>query len=217
MAIFAPVNMMGPAHRGPQLQALAQKAAQNVMQRQRLRTMLRTSAGAARAGAAPGGGQGLMTAQRGVHTALSQHAPNMPNQGIAAMLGGNGGASPVDTSGMYNSSGGGADFQSIPDPNDPTQSPASVGGSSALAAINPGGALWNGAASSSSNVNSGTSNGGGSLFTPNDGSTPSTGGGGLIPLNGGLFYDPVSDTVVGGQAPANYGGAVNGTAHGAGI
>lgn len=202
MAIFQPVNMTGPAHRGPQIQQLAQQAAQNVMRRQRMRSMLKTSAAAAR-GAVPGGGQGLMTAQRGVHTVLS-HPGLVPNMGSAFAPGSNtvGPASPQDP-GLYNAAGGGADFQSLPDPTDPSQSPASVGGPVQIPlppgfGSAPGGPEFNpgvGGGSSGPIASPGLGGSvGGPIYTPGVGGSS----GGLIPLNGGLFYDPATDSVVGG-------------------
>lgn len=225
MAIFQPVNMMGPAHRGGQIQQLAQQAAQNVMRRQRMRSMLRTSAGAARP--AVTGAQGLLTAQRG-HTGIP-HPGLIPNMSAGLMAAAGPGAvpiQPVDT-GALNSSGGGLDFQSIPDATDPQQSPQ-LGGNTPPAGTPPPpyagapylggdrqpvppapstGGAGTGAASAAlaGAASAGNAVGGvGSLFGPGGAISPANAG--LIPLNGGLFYDPSTDKVVGSSAAGSASG-----------
>lgn len=204
MAIFSHVDLMGPAHRQNQVQVLAQKAAQNVLRRQRLRKLIQGAA--AQAG---GGGAGMP-----VHGSMVHHAPGtrghiqraaIPADQLQSMLQGAGGPAGVVMPGMTNPSGGGYDFGSIQDPTDPHQSPASLPPDTVdnqSSATPP--PMFPGAPGSP-----GTTGGiGGPPSTPGGGS----GGGyvgitpftpmppGAIPLGGGLFYDPATDTVIGGNA-----------------
>lgn len=198
-----PVNVMGPAHRGTQLAALAQTAAQNVMRRQRMRSLINNGASGARP---PGLGQPLATAGRGLHT------PGMPTPGHGVANAGSDMQSQllaILSGGQYNPSGGGGDFGSLPN-TDPTQPHPQVGnpggvmqpGAPALPpGTNPGGAAqWTSGAPSG-----GADNPGGGAQWAGTGPAAGTPSGGLIPLSGGLFYDPATDTVVGGGGAAGGG------------
>lgn len=210
MAVFAPVNMMGPAHRQASIQQASQAAAQNVMRRQRMKAligrgaagvnstgqqqMLRGSMAARPSGVhpasmlLPGGGMGTLAQQ----LALSSASATLPN-------GANG----------MNPNGSGSDFGAVADPNDGQQAPVSVtpGTPGAVpqwpGTPNGGGSLFVG---QPPNVATGGPNGGGSLFVGNDGNSGGPpAGGGSIPLGGGLFYDPATDQVHGAGGPITKG------------
>jgi hypothetical protein len=128
MAIFNPVDMMGPAHRGAQIQKLAQNAAQNVMRRQRMRSLIHAGAsvagrGAGGASGGVGGGIPFQSSMRarpqGTHSTFMR-PPGGP-QSIAEILASAGQRAQSPSGGFFGNAGGGFDFTSLPDPNDPRQ------------------------------------------------------------------------------------------------
>lgn len=145
MALFGTLNVMGPAHRGAQLQSLAQTAAQNVMRRQRMKALLRTgAAAAAQAGAGhAAGGPGMRIRGSAMHSMVGTRGhiqrPNLTADQLAQMArsAANQGHLPDGRlGGVYGPGGGGFDFGSIPDSSDHSQSPASL---EATAAVQGGG------------------------------------------------------------------------------
>jgi hypothetical protein len=158
-------------------------------------------------------------AQRGggqqIHSSLREHPTSLrglslrggPGAGIGNGVG-NGFGHPADV-GAYSSGGGGYDYPSIPDPTDPTQSPASTApgpvadalpapaspgpvspGPSLPAPYAPAGTLAPTIASPTGGTETLTSPS--SDFYRTD---PSSGG--AIHLGNGLYYDPSTDSVVG--------------------
>jgi hypothetical protein len=209
VAIFQPVDMMGPAHRGPQIQALAQHAAKNVMMRSRMRALLQQGA---RGAAQAGGGQHLVSSMRARPMGLRGHAG--PGGGVmsslASMLAMNaGGGNQNFPGGDQNESGGGFDFSSLADPNDPSQSASSTFPGAPTPPVDTGaGTGFNPNGPGPTPVGSGTD--GAPLVNnnpsaPNDvvagpdmGSGNAAPGTGLIHLGGGMYYDPATDSVRGG-------------------
>lgn len=203
MAIFNPIDTMGPAHRGSQtLQQLAQTAAQNVMRRQRMRSLLQQGARSAAGGAQPLRNSTL-TRPTGVRGATMRNAVGNLG-GVSA-----GGTRFADPDGTINDGGGGYDYPSLPDPNDPSQShsstvPGSPGhpGEVGSPVIDPstgqpgyGGAQW-------VNPGDGTTALGGPSGDPYHDTQPDPGTVGnqqMIHLGGGLYYDPATDSVHGGS------------------
>lgn len=192
MSLFNPVDVMGPAHRGAQVQHLAQTAAQNVMRRQKMRSLLaRGASGAAQAGA----GQQIHSSQRMHPTAL--HGLALRNPGAVGVPGLFGGPSPgARDDGSYGAGGGGYDYPSLPTPNDPMQSAAStmpdavsqVPGYNPNLAPTPVGTASDGTPLINNNPNA-----------TNDAIQPHDAGGNApIHLGGGLYYDPITDSVRGG-------------------
>lgn len=229
--------MMGP-NRAQMLQQAAQSAAQNVMRRQKLRGMIGKTVGGG-GGATMGSPIRAMNMGKPVGTAGGVSRPGgvigggqtLAEQLLAAM-------GSAATPGAFNPHGGGGDFSSLPDPNDPNQSPQTlpnqgighgaatapgyvpptpppgtpgyitppgstvgswtptapqvaaqtpVGTPGAVGSWAPGGAQVGTAAGS-------TVGGQGSALA----SAGSPGAvAGQIPLGGGLFYDPATDSVVG--------------------
>ena len=203
MAIFSHVDMMGPAHRQNQVQALAQKAAQNVLRRQRLRKLIQAGASAAQG---QGGSTGMPVRSSMMHPAPGVHGhgrPNLAPNVLQQMIQG-AGAPGAPMPGAVNPSGGGFDFNSIPDPTDPHQSPASLPdgapksgyGPSGTSGIAPDGS-YIGDQAYSAQFPQDNPDSGGAMDAP---ALP--GNGQLIPLGGGLFYDPINDTVTGGSGNA---------------
>jgi hypothetical protein len=200
MAVFNPIDVMGPAHRPNQtLQQLAQGAAQNVMRRQRMRALL---AGSARSAAGPGMGQPF-------RSSLNGRPGGVKSSVLMRMLGGQGNGGGVGNGhgndGVFGNGGGGFDYPSIPAPTDPAQSmqttapntvaqvpsapsapsptqpaPTPLGGT-----VGPVQQLNLTPQALSQDVNTMQLSGG---FD----SSPSTD---MVHLGGGVFYDPVTDTV----------------------
>jgi hypothetical protein len=102
MAIFQPVDMAGPAHRGGTIQQLAQAAAQNVMRRQRMRSLL---AQGARAGS--GGTQPFRSSV--------QARPMGVRGSVLADVSGMGSKSQLISQMLAPSQRGGYDYPSLPD------------------------------------------------------------------------------------------------------
>jgi len=120
MAIFNPIDVMGPAHRGAQIQQLAQNAAQNVMRRQKMRSLIAQGArGAAQAGA----GQPINSSARMHPTSL--RGLTLAGAGMAAP-GAQGGRGVGPSDGSLGAGGGGYDYPSLPSPADPMQSAHSL-------------------------------------------------------------------------------------------
>src|SRR5690242_21066974 len=121
------MNVMGPAHRGNTIQALAQNAAQGVLRRQRMRQLLQQ--GAAAAGTGGAGVSKLFRSSmdgHGLGTRGGIQRPGLSQQVIAQLLRGSGGVATMpggstarQLGGAYAAGGGGYDFGSIADPNDP--------------------------------------------------------------------------------------------------
>lgn len=224
MAIFQPVDMMGPAHRGAQIQQLAQNAAQNVMRRQRMKSLIQSSASAAGQAAQTGTGamggfgggggnpfQGSMRGrpqgQRGSilrpPMSLGSSLADLMASGAAARLPGT-----SDTGGMYGPGGGGFDFGSLPDPNDMSQSPASMGSipahetppappTGAAPITAPGGGTG---IAYPTTAAAGRSPEAGMGAAANPAAVDTSGAsGGLVHLGNGLYYDPVTDSLRGGN------------------
>lgn len=217
MAIFSRVDVMGPAHRQNQVQAFAQKAAQNVMRRQRLRKLIQS--GAAAAGAAAGGASGGVGQPfRGsmVHRATGMRGriqrTGLTPETLKSMLQGAGTPGFIPVPGAVNPSGGGYDFSSIPDPTDPHQSPASLPSNYTTPKYLGNGQWIGGDGQQFSSFNPDGSYIGDEAFSahfPEDNpdslgamdSEPLPNNGFLIPLGGGMFYDPTTDSVLpGGNA-----------------
>lgn len=195
MALFQPVNVMGPAHRGNQISALAQNAAQNVMRRQKMKSLLRGGAAGARAGSAQQFQSSMRAHPQGVHGgtfAASGTGDAMSR--LAQMFAG--GDTPMQQSdpGM-NPSGSGYDFPSITDHTDPSQSPGST---------QPGPQIGNAIPQQPPGLGAGG-------WTPPGTTYQGVGGlpiggalqGGTdyvepIHLGGGMYYDPATDTVTNG-------------------
>lgn len=125
MSFYSPVNSMGQ-NRSTMIQQAAQTAAQNVMRRQKLRTMLgKTVAGGG--GATMGSPLRAQNLGKPIGTAGGISRPGgvigggqSLQQQLAAALGF------AQTPSAYNASGGGADFSSVPDPADGHQSPQTL-------------------------------------------------------------------------------------------
>ena len=200
MAIFQPIDPRGPAQRGNQtLQELAQSAAQNVIRRQRMRALLAQGARGA-AGGAVGGSNPFRSSLNARPTGLRGLPPHAQGQalGLGGLHGNGNGNGQFDpnNAGVFSSGGGGYDYPSLPDPNDPSQAPsgptapaAEVAGTTA-----PGGVSYATPAAAGSSVGTGQQ-------SASDPSSVDTSGasGGLINLGNGLFYDPVTDAVHGGN------------------
>lgn len=196
------VNHAGPAS----IQQLAQNAAQNVLRRQRMKAMLGKASSAAGAGGPLDIGGGRRISGSFVnHPNGSQGGFRLPYQTLqslqqAAQQYGNGG--------MFGPGGGGADFGSLPDPQDPYQSPGSLNPPQAQPAPSIGDAIGPTPPQSGVDaVNQIVPNGaqGTNLPVDNGGQAGPNGATGWVPLGGGLFYDPTNDIVRGGNsaAPAN--------------
>lgn len=223
VAIFNPIDTMGPAHRGNQtLQQLAQGAAQNVMRRQKMRALLQQGA----RGAATGGTQPLRSSVQLRPTGVRGATLHSPVGAAGLGRGVSTGTNFVNPDGVTNESGGGYDYPSLADPNDPSQSASSIteGPMSSVpppSGPNPGGgfagsgdqsstaAFIAGLAPNSSQwvdaVTQANANGGvlpsgyiaANSAPPTSGGQPADGANGAIHLGGGLYYDPVTDSVHG--------------------
>lgn len=213
----------------------AQTAAQNVMRRNKLRALIgKGAAGAGGGGTGMGSPNRAMSLGKPIGTAGGISRPSAAMGGgqtlaeqLAAAMGG------ANTPGAFNASGGGADFQAIPDPHDGGQSPQTlpnqgigtggylpappipsapgtpIGGAPGYATPTPGAITSpNAPNTGASPIISPNAPGAGSsapIGTPGAGVSP---GGAMIPLGGNLFYDPATDSVVGpAGTPGNAGGA----------
>lgn len=218
------------------LQQAAQTAAQNVMRRNKLRAMIGKTAGAAGGGGATMGSPiHAQNLGRPIGTAGGINRPGgvigggqtLAQQLLDAM-------GHATTPGAFNPTGGGADFTSVPDPNDGHQSPQTLpnqgvfptpgqipgtppltiptpppgtpgytgGAAPAVGTQQPVGGAGAGATSPGPSTGvPGALAGGGSFLGGAAGAIGSpaagVGGGSMIPLGGGLFYDPHTDSVVG--------------------
>lgn len=207
MSLFNPIDVQGPAHRGAQVQQLAQAAAQNVMRRQKMRSLLQQGArGAAQSGA----GQSLQSSARQHPTGLrgatlrdpgfNRGSVSLPAGLLGAQTGDTFGSAPMD--GSQNASGGGVDYPSIPSPTDASQSPTSTMPDPTTFVPGPSG-------TPGVPTNPLGSNGGNFLGAPPTGNVPSdsvpadsnqpTNANQPIHLGGGLYYDPLTDSVHGGN------------------
>jgi hypothetical protein len=203
MAIFQPVDVTGPANRGGTIQQLAQGAAQNVLRRQRMRALLAQGARGAAGGtqpfrsslqARPMGVRGSVLAGVGRAGSKSQLISQMLDPSHR-----DGGGF-----GQYGPGGGGYDYPSLPDPNDASQSRQSSDANPSLPTT-PAPAR---AADPVAGVvgASGQAGGNNPLAPSVDPTSVDTSGanGGLINLGGGLYYDPVTDAVHGGNPIGGY-------------
>lgn len=216
MGIFQPVNVAGPANRSGQIQKLAQTAAQNVMRRQRMRSLIHSGAAAAGRAASVGGtsnpiASSLRMRPTGSRGSILRPPMSVGGGSLASMLASAAERATTpggDIGGMFGAGGGGFDFGSLPDPNDPRQSftdlampmaqdtPAPAEGTSPRVTA-PGGyeqlTYPTTAAASASNE-------AGSLNMQNPAGVDTSGAsGGLVHLGNGLYYDPVSDSLRGGN------------------
>jgi hypothetical protein len=189
VSIFAPQNVMGPAHRGNMVQQLAQNAAQNVMRRQKLKALLQNATGQ---GHAVGGGQPFRSSVMG-HTTGVRGATFRPGQ--AAPFGSPGGASFLSAGGTMPVANypdaGPQDLPSLPS-NDPAQSPSSTQPGPTTSGLGPDG-TYIGDAAYSAQFPQDNPDSGGAADSP---ALP--GNGQLIPLGNGTFYDPATDTITTG-------------------
>jgi hypothetical protein len=200
MAIFNPIDMMGPAHRGAQVQQLAQNAAQNVLRRQKMRALLAQGArGAAQAGA----GQQINSSARmhptGLRGLTLHGAGGLDMHGAPNGLGGNA----FGNDGSMGNAGGGYDYPSIPAPVDPMQSAQStVPGAVSQVPAPPAPSAQTAQTSASAPIVAPTTNPDGTqMSVGNDmgvhlATDP-------IHLGGGLYYDPNTDTVTGGLSTSS--------------
>ena len=222
MSLFQPVDMTGPANRSAQIQKLAQTAAQNVMRRQRMSALIR--AGAAAAGSAAGGAVNAMHSSMrarptGSRGSILRPPMSVGGQSLAEMLASAGqrASTPGAFGGMYASGGGGFDFASLPDPNDPRQSnvdlgvpmshdtppapPVSTGSvnsdaPNSVTALTAQGFRTGGPATGGFFDPSALPPGVYALDPPSD---PNATVNGMLHLGGGLYYDPVTDSLRGGN------------------
>lgn len=171
MTLFQPVDVMGPAHRAPQLAALAQHAAANVMRRNRMKALLAQGArGARSAGAGQPFRNSLNMRPLGNRGATLKGLAGLITGGSNVLGGGNGRLRQDD--GVFGAGGGGYDYPSIPDPTDPRQSPVGAGPATAWPGPTPHGGVGTAdmPASGPDFNGPGGSVQGGSLFGPDQGS-----------------------------------------------
>lgn len=113
-------------NRSTMLQQAAQSAAQNVMRRNKLRSLIGGATGAGGGGASMGSPIHAAALGKPIGTAggISRPAAALGGQTLAQQLAAAAGAAQIP--GAYNPSGGGADFSSVPDPADGHQSPQTL-------------------------------------------------------------------------------------------
>lgn len=223
MALFGTLNVAGPAHRGAQISALAQNAAQAVLRRQRLKQTLTQAA--AMAGGHGGGGVPMHSSTRGrpVGVRGATMRPDLAANTLAEMARSAGRAGHLPggaAGGVFGQGGGGFDFGGLPAPADHSQSLVLQGPSPfrsmpvAPAANAPainrppvGAQLTTPSGQPYINDNAGPTNPASvpaTIQATQDAGMPSAVHG-WVSLGGGLFYDPVNDIVRGPSAGVSNG------------
>lgn len=214
MSIFAPQNVMRPAHRGGVIQHLAQGAAQNVMRRQKLKALLQHTAGQA-GGHTVGRGQPFRASTQGHATGVRGAVQRPPQfmHGLGATAQAFQGQGFANQADMFSQPDPGTlDLPSLPDAADPSQSPSSTSGPQVVDPTDPGSGSAAEAPAASYYIGP---DGQPVQYSPAPAPSPGTysydtgvlaGGvqigspqanGASIPLGNGLFYDPISDAIHG--------------------
>jgi hypothetical protein len=192
VSIFAPQNVMGPAHRGNVIAQLAQTAAQNVMRRQKMKSLIQSTASRAGAGGANQPFRGsTMGHSTGVRGAVMRPGGAGAAPGMAGLLQGMQGAPTGGGFANYPDPGP-ADMPSLPS-QDPTQAPGETAPGPVSAAPQPAAPQPDTTPQQAQAIYSG----GGAVYSgmlPNG--TTTNDNMNAIPLGNGLFYDPMTDSVM---------------------
>lgn len=193
--MFHPFNVQGPANRVNQVQQLAQNAAQNVLQRQKLRALLSQTLGGAPSTA--GGGNPIRGSFN--HSEMGQRGDVYRPM----LLPGYGNSVGFGHGNPFN--GAGTEFGSLPG-SDPGQSPQSYGppppqrpvSSPPQRPASPAQSSPSGGATPAAPSAPLPNAPGGGYINPVWQSLPGSPSSNLVTLANGFRYDPVSDQVFGG-------------------